>query len=287
MIIHQDLKQRIERSFDLLRSKAAASSMPSPASLSNALTKNIKGKKIKDSVNIHIAPLVATMFTTAAVEMWLRAVHSFLISASLTDVSPIWSSVSGYYSSHYSIRAHAHTLGYFQLYEQKCNVHLGIDKHGKYICTFSKKNSNDREHKYYWKTVKQDKCFTANDLFTLNNTRDLFSDCGHREHANYSDHLNGFPQFHPLDQVALKRRIDKISTIEISSHQIPEVSKYPDLEAVQVVAYHRLVHFRCMVDEVIGGKNSFWNVNRNPNWAWHWTNFQLVQARVLGEPNNS
>ena len=46
-----------------------------------------------------------TYFAMAAVKMWLRAVHSFLISVSLTKASPIWSSVAGYYSSHYSIRA--------------------------------------------------------------------------------------------------------------------------------------------------------------------------------------
>src|SRR5207237_7783293 len=150
---------------------------------------------------------------TAAVEMWLRAVHSFLVSASLTATSPIWSSVSGYYSSHYSVRAFAHLLGFFQLYRKKRIVRLSTHG-GKYVCSFDSKLANDREHRFYWKIVKRDGHFAANPLFTENNPENDESDVGHRDRANYTDHLSQYPQFAPLNKATLIERIHYISQIE-------------------------------------------------------------------------
>ena len=95
------------------------------------------------------------MFTTGAVDIWMRAVHSFLVSASLTDVSSIWSSVAGYYSSHYAVRSIAHLLGFFQLFKGKRIVHLQFLS-GQYVCSFDPKKAQDREHKLYWQIVKKD-----------------------------------------------------------------------------------------------------------------------------------
>ena len=61
------------------------------------------------------------LFATAGVEMWHRAIHSFLWSVALTESSPIWSSVSGYYSSHFVMRALAHSMGIFKSFSQKKN----------------------------------------------------------------------------------------------------------------------------------------------------------------------
>lgn len=93
-----------------------------------------------------VEPKVARWFTTAAVDMWLRGVHSFLISVSLTNASPIWASVSGYYSSHYVVRAFAHLLGYFQLYRLERIIYLEHDKNKKrYICKVVNKKPQEHE----------------------------------------------------------------------------------------------------------------------------------------------
>jgi hypothetical protein len=83
--------------------------------------------------------------------------------------------------------------------------------------------------------------------------------------------------FRPLDVAALRARIDRISEIEFKSAPIPRVSRYPDIDAVQVVAYHRLVRFRDLIDAVVGNGNRFWNVHRNPAWARDFMDFQLTE----------
>lgn len=220
------------------------------------------------------------MFATAAVDMWLRAVHSFLVSASLTSVSPIWASGSGYYSSHYAVRALAHLLGFFQLYTQKRIAQLQI-RDGNYVCTFQPKTVNDREHRFYWKTVKRDQHFAGDPFFTDNDAAVDVSDVGHRDWANYKDHLPQFPMFRPLDEVALKTRVERISSIEITAPPIPRISRYPDLENVQVVAYHRVVRFRDLVDAILGGTNRFWRVHRTPPWVSKFTDFQVTEPATL------
>ena len=62
------------------------------------------------------------------------------------------------------------------------------------------------------------------------------------------------------------------------------ISKFPDLEFVQVVAYHRLVTFRKLLDEVLGGKNRFWNVHRKPPFAIKFIDFQLAEGRGREQP---
>jgi hypothetical protein len=215
-------------------------------------------------------------FATAAIEMWHRSVHSFLISASLTNSSPIWSSVSGYYSSHYSVRAFAHLLGHFQLFKKKRLIQLEIDGHN-YYCHVSKKDGGDREHKLCWKIVKNYPLFARDPFFTKNEEVSSQSDGAHRNRANYYDHIGRFPNFQPLDEAYLKRRILSISTIEFSDAPIPNVDYFPDIDNVQIVAYHRLVRFRMFLDTILGDSNRFWNVNRTPNWCANYLNFQVIQ----------
>jgi hypothetical protein len=101
----------------------AAATFPPPRTLSVSL----EGKLPKDpTTEVTINPKIASHFASAAVDIWLRSVHSFLISASLTEISPIWSSVSGYYSSHYAVRGLAHLLGYFQLFRRKRLAKLSL-----------------------------------------------------------------------------------------------------------------------------------------------------------------
>lgn len=280
MTIDPALQGHIKAAFAPLNNEPAADAFPPPASLSDALSAIIPaGSKTFASRNT--SQRTATMFTTAAVNSWLRAVHSFLISAALTDVSPIWASVTGYYSSHYSVRALAHLLGYFQLFTRKQIVRLEF-KPGRYVCTFDRKTAGDREHRVYWKIVKRDQHFAA-DEFLTDNSLGINGECdaAHRERANYADHIFPFPPFRPLDAIAVRTRIQRISDIEVSAPPIPRADRYPEVESVQIIAYHRLVRFRDLVDAVLGGGNRFWSVYRNPAWARAFMDFQLTEAAKL------
>jgi hypothetical protein len=275
MNIDGALQAHVARTFAPFNDEAAVHAFPAPASLSKALNSAIPGGPNRlATANVPIA--IAKMFTTASVNIWMRSVHSFLISASLTQVSPIWSSVAGYYSSHYAVRAIAHLLGFFQLFAGKRIVCLKFEN-GRYVCSFSPKKAGEREHRLYWDIVKKNQHFSADPFFTENNARIDESDVAHRDRANYADHLADFPVFRPLDAAALKIRIDRISEIEITSPPIPKVSRYPDVESVQIIAYHRLVRFRDLVDTILGNSNRFWNVHRSPPWARDFMDFQLTE----------
>jgi hypothetical protein len=215
---------------------------------------------------------IRIFFATAGVEMWHRAVHSFLISASLTEASPIWASVAGYYSSHYSVRAFAHILGVFQLHKKKRIAHL--DETGGYV-VFEKKDAKHREHIFYWKFVCEQPLL-ANDPFFYRNREDQL-DGGHRNKANYSDHICRYPPFRPLDPQSLARRVERISTIVFSDVPVPSVDRFPDIETVQIVAYHRLVKFRQFIDEALSKGNRFWRVHRSPPWCPDTLNFSVVE----------
>ena len=282
MKIDPAVKAHVEEAFAPLNNQAAAHSFPSPASLSSALDKvNPSGATI--IVAPGKTPAIAKMFTTAAVDMWLRAVHSFLISASLTNVSPIWSSASGYYSSHYTVRSLAHILGFFQLFSRKKIARLELQA-GRFVCRFDAKTMHDREHSFYWKIVKSNPLFSSDPFFTKNPSKDeadVGSDVGHRDRANYADHLSSFPMFHPLNELEVKRRIERISEIEVKAPPIPIVRLYPDIESVQVIAYHRLMRFRDLVDTIVGTRNRFWSVHRDPPWAREFMDFQVTAEATL------
>lgn len=260
--------------------KQQTATFPSQSALSDSLNALV-GLHTTDFTSA-VNNKIVLHYATAAVEMWQRSVHSFLISASLTKSSPIWSSVAGYYSSHYSMRGFAHLLGHFQLHTKKWIVTLEINA-GTYSCHFRKKNGGDREHKLYWKLVKAHPIFGLDPFFTNNEDvlpgtgTETLSDSGHRNKANYSDHVGRFPQFQILDAAELKLRVQKISKIEFSDAPIPRIESFPDLENVQVIAYHRMVRFRHFLDRVLGGSNQFWTIQRNPNWCPQFLDFQVVQ----------
>ncbi len=282
MNINVDFQNRLIATFQPLNNRAASRSFPSPAYLANALSKATPRAGAQSRT---VTPELASHFGTAAVDMWWRSVHSFLISTSLTEASPIWASVSGYYSSHYSVRGIAHLLGYFYLFNDKKLVHLE-PKPNSFSCLFSdSKGTNSGEHKLYWVLVKQDPVFAADPLFTENKQNTDESDAAHRNFANYIDHLCNYPTFRPLDKDTIINRVDHISKIIFQDVPIPRKSKFPDVEYVQLIAYHRLVSFRKILDEVLGASNRFWTVNRNPSFATGYTNFQLAEATGLPQPD--
>jgi hypothetical protein len=274
MRIDSTLQAHILAAFAPLNDEAAVHAFPPTGALSKALLQLLEAHS-RGHAYQHKLPAIAKMFTTASVNMWMRAVHAFLVSASLTEVSPAWSSVAGYYSSHYSVRALAHLLGHFQMHNGRRIVRLQLGP-GTYNCKFDPKGGTDREHKVYWKIVKQDPHFAADSFFRENNSGDNASDVSHRDRANYADHVPEFPLFRPLDAEAVRNRINRISDIETSSAPIPRTDKYPDIENVQIVAYHRLVRFRSLVDTVVVDDNRFWRVHRDPPWARDFMDYQLT-----------
>jgi hypothetical protein len=281
MNIDDALRQQVIATFAPLNSVAAANAFPPPSTLSKTLEGLIPAGA---ATTRNITVKDASYFSTAAVDIWLRSVHSFLVSASLTSASPIWASVSGYYSSHYSVRGLAHILGYFQLFKRKKIVELKVGN-AIYRCHFKSKNRQDAEHKFYWKTVKDSPVFSSNDLFTENKPDSSESDVRHRNHANYADHLSLYPVFHALSDTAVVDRVDFISKISFTAPPLPRFDKFPDVEYVQLIAYHRLVTFRRLLDDILGDKNRFWNKHRNPAFAVHFMNFQLTEGRGAEQPS--
>jgi hypothetical protein len=276
MIVDNDTKKRLSDTFKALNSTRAARTFPAPASLSGQLGSLIPSHS---SLTVDIEPDVAARVCTAAVDMWLRAVHSLLISASLTQASPIWASVTGYYSSHYVIRGLAHLLGRFQLFRRK-KIATTKFVNNNYVCSYSDKGAKDAEHKLYWRIIRESDAFRDDPLFSSLEADGETPDVKHRNFANYADHVFDYPDFKPLSEEVLRGRIERLSTIEFIDPPHPKIERYPDLDSVQLLAYHRIVVFRRFLDEAIGTKNKFWSLHRNPDFASKYLDFQLVTGRM-------
>jgi hypothetical protein len=286
MNIDSDVTKRLQALFQPLHQQAAKGSMPPIGFLSERLSTALDGVG-SNVTTIVIKKEVAVAFATAAVDIWLRAVHSFLISCALTEASPIWASTTGYYASHYSVRALAHVLGYFLLFRKTLIVTLDVTG-GKYSCHVQSKGAKGREHRFYWRAVKQHPQFASDPFFTQNEpnrTRnksradktDVGNDVGHRDRANYADHVGTLPIFQVIELERLKQRVVKISKMPFDAPPIPRPALFPDVASVQIVAYHRIVRFRQLLDEAIGARNRFWSVHRNPSWAKDVIDFQLTE----------
>lgn len=271
---------QIKHLFANLSKGASAQYFPPAGTLSSDLRDYIKGKAIGQHP---ISQQIATRFASSSVEIWQRSVHSFLISCALTTSSPLWASVAGYYSSHYVMRSFAHLLGYFQLHKEKKILQLQLSGNS-YTCTIRPKGGNP-EHTAYWKIVKSNPDFVSDPLFTSNEDPLPFfgpekrSDQGHRNKANYADHIGGFPNFKVLDEPALKRRIVALSNLDLNDVPFPILDKYPDLNNVQLIAYHRMIKFKDYLDGIFGESNIFWKLTRRPSWFPEYLDFQVIEPR--------
>ncbi len=186
-----------------------------------------------------------------------------------------WSSVAGYYSSHYSMRAFAHLFGLFHLHNEKRIIQLARQGKG-WVFELVTKGRGDREHTLYWRFLSKHPELNGDPFFYENNERNPKCDGSHRNRANYADHLNTFPTFKPLSESFLAQRIQKIAEIELSSVPLTDADKFPDIENVQILAYHRIVKFRKLLDEVVGTDNRFWSVQRTPSWKPKDLTFEVV-----------
>lgn len=231
---------------------------------------------------VPVNPQTAGHFGTAGVECWLRSVHSFLISCATTRTSPIWSSVAGYYSSHYSVRAICHVLGFVQLYDPSCRVTLAHGNGGS-ECHFSSKGTSGREHTAYWDFLASHPITASTQLFPRNSDRDKSSEVAHRNRANYADHVNRYPQFTPLEEQELRLRLQRLAGMQYTTPPMPRADRFPDLDAVQIVAFHRLVHFRRLLDETLQSAFLFWSSFRDPAWARDYIDYQVVEPKPLSD----
>ncbi len=266
--------QALRMMFAPWQNVGATNAFPPPQTLTDALDKIAPRGRTTGSVNVHIDVRTAKYFATAAIDIWHRAVHSLLISIAISGESTLWSSVSGYYSTHYVFRGLAHLLGHYQLFQQRWMVHLWAEN-GRFQCTF--KRGREREHDWYRKIVAEDARFKTDPFFLLP-VPPAMIDVVHRDRANYVDHLGLLPSLRLIDRALVRNRLHQISRIEVQAPPELAAERFPDVEAVQINAYQRIVRFRQFLDQALVASR-LWNVHRNPGWAADLTDFQLIEAR--------
>jgi hypothetical protein len=265
----------VELAFGKLDKPGAKVVFPERGTLTKQLNA-VLGKEAEAPILEHAH---SSLLASAGVEMWHRAIHSFLCSVALSKCSPLWASVSGYYASHFVMRAFAHSMGIFKSFSQKEVIQVSVDK-GQFVCTPLVWSSNAKgEHAFYWKAVKGHPKLLGNDIFRENNERDINSDSSHRTFANYTDHINSFvPLLFPsMDAVA--EDVEKISRIRLHSVTSPSREDYPDLQNVQILAFQRIVAFQDFLDDKIP-KNRYWRKHRRPGWCEKVMVYQVEEQEV-------
>ncbi len=268
---------QVKRLFESIK-RFKSGQIPEPTALSTRLERLVLANQ--DNATFLVDQSIIQLFATASIEMWHRSLHSYLMSLSLTNASPIWSSVAGYYSSHYAVRSIAHILGVFQLFNAKKIIKLDLNASGN-VCNVRPKGGEGREHDVYWKIVKAYNPFDNDPLFTDNKARNSqLSDAKHRERANYADHVNKVPNFIALDLETLQERANHIANLSLDVPPIPNYKDYPEVENVQIVAYHRLMRVRTYIDDILGTSINYWNVHRDPAWARAVINYEPVESNL-------
>lgn len=264
----------VELSFGKLDKPSAKMDFPKPGMLSRHLSTLIGGSTATPTFLHQDSP----MFASAGVEMWHRAIHSFLWSVSLTEGSPLWASVTGYYASHFVMRAFAHSMGIFKSFTKKVAVQVVV-QNGQFVCT--QLTDKGGEHAFYWKAVKGHPRFTSNPLFRENNEREDNkkedkSDALHRNFANYADHLDSFAPLKFSSTKEVAERVEKISRIRRHSVTAPTPQRddFPDIDKVQILAFQRIITFHDYLDNNVQ-KNRFWRTHRRPSWCKDVMSFQV------------
>jgi hypothetical protein len=216
------------------------------------------------------------LFATASIEMWQRAIHSFLWSVALTNASPIWSSVCGYYASHFVMRAYAHSLGIFKSFAQGEIIQV-VTNGRQFLCSRANISGGQRgEHAFYWKAAKDYPRHSGNALFRSNSEKDATSESSHRTFANYTDHVDAFQPLGLPPPDRLLTDLEKIRRIRKHSVEPPTRDTFPDLQTVQILAFQRIVEFQDFLDEKVGG-NPLWQAHRRPAWCRDQMVFQVEE----------
>ncbi len=271
----------IELSFGKFDKRSTKLKFPVPGSLSKNISALIEGQ---DQTLSHAN---VSMLATASVEMWHRAVHSFLWSVALTNSSPLWASVTGYYSSHFVMRALAYSMGIIKSFRKRKAVQITFSG-GQCVCTILEDRYKKKgEHEFYWMVVKEYPAFSSNDLFRKNNITSSRSDSYHRTYANYTDHINSFVPLDLPEREHIKETVERISRIRVNSitNTAIELDAYPDVRNVQILAYQRIIAYRDFFDQKLSA-NRFWQAHRTPNWCRDTMLYQ-VETQGLEAPAHS
>jgi hypothetical protein len=275
-------QQRIVAMFGSLSAASAPLGFPLPGTLSQSLSSKIANARNARNRTFAADRAIAQCYASASIEMWHRAVHSFVVSVGLWATSNIWASVSGYYASHYVMRAYAHLLGFFLLYTQRELVELKLSG-GRFHCELTSKQTSDKEHKVYWNIVRSSATFGSDPFLNPEADKTCTAESSHRNKANYWDHVNDITTFDALTLQLMEERVQRISEIEHLTVPIPDAGKYADLDNVHAIAYHRIVGFRKFLDDILGTSNRFWNAHRNPSWCRNLVTFQVTPPRFMPE----
>jgi len=281
-IDYSSADQVLELSFGKLDKPSARMDFPKPGTLSKEFSALIRDSTATPILSHRHSPMLAS----AGVEMWHRAVHSLLWSVALTESSPLWASVSGYYASHFVMRAFAHSMGIFKSFTKKATVQILV-QNGQFVCT--RLSDSGGEHAFYWKAVKGHPKLSSNPLFRENHERENNkqedkSDAIHRNFANYADHLNSFQALKFSTTQEVSERVEKISRIRLHSvtAPTPQRGNFPDIYNVQILAFQRIVAFHDFLEDRVP-KNRFWRAHRRPNWCKDIISFQ-VEDQGLEQP---
>ncbi len=259
-IDYSSAERILELSFGKLDKPSARMDFPKPGTLSKEFSALLGSTGAATATLPHNK---CQMLASASVEMWHRAIHSFLWSVALTETSPLWASVSGYYASHFVMRAFAYSMGIFKSFTKRVGIQVLIGK-GQFV--LSEIETKDGEHPFYWKVIHRHPKFASNPLFRENSERDKNSDSSHRTFANYTDHVNSYTAIKFPQLWEVTENIEKISRIRLHSVDKPSRDDYPDLQNVQILAFQRIVAFHDFLDERVP-TNRFWRAHRRPNWC--------------------
>lgn len=282
MPIDYSLADRIlELSFKKL-DRSRRMGFPKPGTLSSYVSQLMSNPTADQVLSHQYCPMLAS----AGVEMWHRAIHSFLWSVTLTESSPLWSSITGYYASHFVMRAFAHSMGIFKSFTRRTAVQI-VTHGAQFVC--APLSDNTGEHAFYWKAVKGHPGFVSNSLFRENNERENNrredkSDVLHRNFANYTDHVDSFTALAFSSANAVAQRVEKIHVIRRYSVRVltPQRDGFPDLDTVQILAFQRIVAFHDFLDEKVPD-SPFWRAHRRPSWCKDVMLFQ-IEDRGMEQP---
>lgn len=229
---------------------------------------------------------LASLFSTAAIEVWQRAVHALIVSCAISRASQQWSVVSGYYSSHYCVRAYAHLGGILLLYRLKRVAKIELTGSG-YNLHMIKKNGSDREHALYWKETSTCEFFGLGRLASRNDDDESPNDARQRNIANYYDHVDAFRGVESATIEMARDRLYQLATLRLPENPLPRAEHYPDLDRIHLAAYYRIIRFRDYMDGLLESSSSYWNAHRDPQWARGLMTFQRPEelniAGVFGD----
>lgn len=210
----------------------------------------------------------ASLFATAAIEMYERAIHSLLVSLYVQDTSPLWASVAGYYSSHYVARALCHLHGRYLLYRK--GLTADVKSVSKKVAVRFQTTKYRKEHDFYWRAASE---VDSTGWWKPN----INEEQHHRHFANYQDHIGCFTEIRPFEPKSFDGQLVSVESAvtERLAGRVNELVnttpraqiRYADFVTVQCLARRRIAAFRDHLDGLVGVSTNYWASHRAPEWC--------------------